>query len=1585
MRWVPRCAQTAKRQRRPAHVPATPFERLEPRLLLSGNTWLASTIDYTDDVGRYTSLAVDGSGDVHVAYYDATNLKLKYARLAGDSLTPEVIESVGEMNIGDNPQAVLTPLSLALDAEDRPCIAYATDRGGVKLVTLDQAGWQEEEVPTSGAIDLSLTFDAEGRPHLSLFKQVEQDYKDLVHAYRDAWGSWYTEDVEVDGTVGQANSIALATDGTVTISYYCDNAAFDGYKVARWDPVHWAWSDWEIAAASSTYNPYGTSLALDADGTPVVSYGLANADSGNEIAELHLARWDGGDWQDEVVDDSVIGKYSSLLLAGDSDAHISYYDVNAGSLLHAFRQADAWEIETVDHCAPLGGSGELGGLGLYSSLAARPDGSLVVSYYDQLNGDLKVACQSPQPLPRLFAALGYGSSDIAELDLTDGSVVNRFPRPVGGEPWNDPEGLAFDGHSLFYMAADGVLYELDPDTGAVLDEDTVTAGSGVYDGLAASGEGVYIGDILQHQVHLFDPIADTVIETLDVASSGNASGPEGGLAALTDPDRLVTMAQPQGLSLLDIETGALTEIGAMNNGEFVPGLASVQGLLYASDPHDPEGPRIRVFDESGTHVGDLQLEFAATALAAGLVKVVGPSGPAVVDVSPIPDPSGMIAGVRVVFDQPIRTDSFDLEDVTVLDPGRGAVTLSRIEFPAGDRVGEVMLQELADLGGSYRVTVGPDILGLNGEAMDQDGDGVPGQPGDRYVTEILRASVPCPGPVDADPFEMPWLHGLGNPWTVAVHDGGCVFMDDEGGPHSYRYHLRMDREGNDGYGTSSYEEIVFHIDLSSNGPEDLLVLEFWGKMLGEEGLSQTVVSITDGLSDWADIDVCLASTHYNQWRRHVLPLWDWIEQADLRYEESFQIRFRHTYGAGESSSFLLDDFQVRAMSGPPTVQHVSPAPGATVAAGAVTCVIEFNEPLPPQANDLFDITLSRSDGGSFTPSLREYDPTGLTFVLEYPDLPAGRYTLMISDPGSNIDGDFDGLPGGDYQTEFTCTIPGDANADWHVDALDYLTLKLGLGAPEASWAQGDFDGDGTVSGADMDELGESFNRMVVSTTADVCDDIPAPPDPSGGEGVLILPGDDDPDDDEPISDGLLSLREAIREANASGADSLIRLPAGTYELTEGQLALRSGSGATRIQGPAGGQAVVDALGNSRVLLVEADTSVELTGITLQNGDAPVEGGEGVLLPLSDPPDPVYGGGGLRNSGSLRMTDCQILDSRTVAPSPNPPNPFALPYERGEGGGVYNEGTLTLSDCTVQGNEADDGGGIYNTGTLTVTATALADNAASSGTVVWVFEPWNPPVVEGAGDGGGLYNEGVAVLTGSAVTGGRAGRGAGVYNAHTGDLHLDGCSVWDNTASYGSGAGVYNLGTAALLSSTVSTNRAMSMAGIANAGEITLVNATVADNTNDAYSASGYEMTAGLHNSGTATMYNTVLSGNMTEYTTPGLYVPPDQIDLGGEGEFVAAHVLVGVAAPECPLTTGPIEVYVGSPELPGLAGLGELNTDVFLPYHPLLAGSAAIDGGGSDWTTQYGLALDQLGLPRVADGDGNGQAFPDLGAVEVQP
>lgn len=275
---------------------------------------------------------------------------------------------------------------------------------------------------------------------------------------------------------------------------------------------------------------------------------------------------------------------------------------------------------------------------------------------------------------------------------------------------------------------------------------------------------------------------------------------------------------------------------------------------------------------------------------------------------------------------------------------------------------------------------------------------------------------------------------------------------------------------------------------------------------------------------------------------------------------------------------------------------------------------------------------------------------------------------------------------------------------------------------------------------------------------------------------------------------------------------------------------------------------------------------------------------------------------------------------------------AGPTASGEGGAIYNAGSLTLQEVTVSASRAADGGGIYNApnAVLSLLMSTVSDNTASD-------------------DGGGIYNkEGRLTLIDSTVSGNRAletdGLGAGIFNEDRGSAAravatLANCTITNNASRFG--AGIFN-----------------------DEGRVTVSHCTISHNTN-------------------------VDGGNGA-----GLY----HRNYTGAGFFRLGHSIVSdslgnpydcardPASPGNPITsTGDNLVEDGSCQIPGAWSgdprLGAL--DGGRPaVRPLLAGSPVIDLLGPAQTAKC-AGVDQRGAPRPRDGNADGSALCDLGAVEA--
>lgn len=277
---------------------------------------------------------------------------------------------------------------------------------------------------------------------------------------------------------------------------------------------------------------------------------------------------------------------------------------------------------------------------------------------------------------------------------------------------------------------------------------------------------------------------------------------------------------------------------------------------------------------------------------------------------------------------------------------------------------------------------------------------------------------------------------------------------------------------------------------------------------------------------------------------------------------------------------------------------------------------------------------------------------------------------------------------------------------------------------------------------------------------------------------------------------------------------------------------------------------------------------------------------------------------------------------------------------GSDAAVGNENNLTVTNCILSGNVATgggNGGAIHNNGTLVVTNSTFSGNSVDGGI------------------GGAINNDFTATITGSTFSGNSAAEGGAISNF--GPLDVTDSTFSGNTATVEGGAidnyafdGVMNL-----TNSTFSGNTSIGNGGaIFNNEVLTMVNCTFAGN-------GGLDGGA-IFNNAIANASNSIFANSTSGNNCGGDFLNDNGNNIDSDAKCISGLPVNPLLDPAGLQDNGGPTMTIG-----------------------LQLGSPAIDAGNDTvCNTAPVNGVDQRGVARPQDGDGDSNARCDIGAVEQQ-
>ena len=418
--------------------------------------WVESTMDYSDEAGRWNAVAMDSSGHIHVVHIGDENYKIRHSVHDGTSWSTLKIKDCGQTYCWD--------VHMVIDGNDHLHAAYTTyTQWAERLVYMhyDGTNWTSEEVSSNALFGpVGIAVDSNNNPHISYAAEgSHQCGGGLRIASHDGTG-WSTQGIDVGSNRGCDSAIVIDENDDIYIAYQ-DR---DSSKLKIATDKSGQWDDYTVNTGSSPsemYPGYMSSIAMDGQG----QIHIAHHDSKDEDLKYSTGV-PNGQWTTTVVDSSGnTGRDPSIAIDLADQPHIVYHTWSGQNLKYATIDpvTTNWAVTTMASGADVGEG---------NSIIIDESGVMHVPFNDATSKTLKYATKSTGLIQTMEITVQFG-----QYGSVTGTVVNDttivVTSPVAGQTadtvsltlWDKDGASHSTGASFTFISPD------DLDSDGVLNDD----------------------------------------------------------------------------------------------------------------------------------------------------------------------------------------------------------------------------------------------------------------------------------------------------------------------------------------------------------------------------------------------------------------------------------------------------------------------------------------------------------------------------------------------------------------------------------------------------------------------------------------------------------------------------------------------------------------------------------------------------------------------------------------------------------------------------------------------------------------------------------------------------------------------------------------------------------------------------------------------------------------------------------------------------------------------------------------------------------------------------------------------------------
>lgn len=351
-------------------------------------SFLPNKLDSTGNVGLHTSITVGMDWLGLISYYDQTGGDLKVAHcndISCSSAVTYTLDSTG--NVGEYTSITIGDDGLGLIS------FYDQTNGDLKVAHCNDINCSSATatmLDSSGVVGkyTSITIGVDGLGLISYYDVTNADLK-VVHCSNINCSNAIAYTLASTGVVGSDTSITISgITGWGLISYF--DSTYNYLKVANCSNINCSSAVTKTLIDDNVGS--NTSITITPDGFGLIS--TFNQTNGFlKVAYCMPMTNYCMDASIYTLDMSgTLSEYTSITTRADGLTLVSYYDQTNGDLKVAQAYCRDWDCTDLNAYT----FDSTGDVGLYTSIIFGVDGLPLISYYDDTNGDLKVAhCGTP--------------------------------------------------------------------------------------------------------------------------------------------------------------------------------------------------------------------------------------------------------------------------------------------------------------------------------------------------------------------------------------------------------------------------------------------------------------------------------------------------------------------------------------------------------------------------------------------------------------------------------------------------------------------------------------------------------------------------------------------------------------------------------------------------------------------------------------------------------------------------------------------------------------------------------------------------------------------------------------------------------------------------------------------------------------------------------------------------------------------------------------------------------------------------------------------------------------------------------------